>query len=104
MKQKDEAHNRINRGTAGLPPRWRKVLDSSLLSAEFPNEAELLIRSALAVHRKYPPDMEPAEAILAGDAFIPMAIESMLDTNCSLEEIDRFLVRAIELFDRFETE
>ncbi|RKZ00921.1 hypothetical protein DRQ21_11625 [Candidatus Fermentibacteria bacterium] len=101
---KQQALNRIRTETAGLPERWREVLETALKSTDFSTEAELLLQSALTVHSRYPEDMEPAEAILAGDAFIPMAVESMLDTNCSLEEIDRFLVRATELFDRFETE
>lgn len=97
MRVKDAALNRIRKQTADLPERWREVLENALINSEYSTEAELLIQSAFAVHKKYPSTMEPAEAILAGDAFIPMAIESLLDNNCSLEEIEQFLNRAVEL-------
>ncbi|MCD4708878.1 MAG: hypothetical protein K8S62_14190 [Candidatus Sabulitectum sp.] len=97
---REEALARISRATADLPERWREVLENTLLNAEFPSEAELLIQSALAVHANYPPGTEPAEAILAGDAFTPMAIESMLDNNLSLAEIEEFLCRVAKLFDK----
>jgi len=100
MKVKDAALRRISNGTVDLPERWREVLEKALLNTEYPTEAELLMQSALVIHTKYPPDMEPAEAILAGDAFIPMAIESMLDSNCSLEELEQFLKNAVCFFDR----
>jgi len=100
---KDKARNRIRTETAGLPERWREVLETALRSSDFSTEAELLLQSAVAVHSRYPENMEPAEAILAGDAFIPMAIQSMLDSDLSLEEIDEQLRIAAELFDRFET-
>ncbi len=99
MKVKDTALNRIRKQTTDLPERWLEVLENALLNDDFSTEAELLIQSAFAVHKKYPCTMEPAEAILAGDAFIPMAIESLLDDNCSLKEIEMFLSRAVELFD-----
>lgn len=91
---------RIDNATTDLPERWQKVLKDALLDTDFSTEAELLIQSALAVHSKYPSNMKPAEAILAGDAFIPMAIESMLDSNCSLEEIEQFLEKVVCVFDR----
>ncbi|GEM_PF-1287512 len=100
---KVKALNRIRTETAGLPERWKEVLEIALKNSDFSNEAELLLQSALAVHSRYPEDMEPAEAILVGDAFIPMAIQSMLDNNLSLEEIDEQLRAAAELFGRFET-
>ena len=100
MKTRDAALTRIRKQTTDLPERWREVLENALLSADSSTEAELLLQSALAVHTKYPSTMEPAEAILAGDAFIPMAIESMLDTNCSLEELEQFLKNAVCSFDR----
>ncbi len=97
---KEEALTRINNATADLPERWREVLKNALLNKEFSTEAELLIQSALAVHTKYPPGLEPAEAILAGDAFIPMAIESMLDNNLPLAEIEELLGRVVGKFDK----
>lgn len=100
MKVRDAALKRINDATTDLPERWREVLENTLLNADFSTEAELLIQSALAAHKNYPSNMEPAEAILAGDAFIPMAIESMLDSNCSLEELEQFLKNAACSFDR----
>lgn len=100
MKAKDAALKRIRKQTTDLPERWREVLEDALLNADFPSEAELLIQSALAVHKNYPANMEPAEAILAGDAFIPMAIESMLDNNLPLAEIEEFLGRVARKFDR----
>ncbi|MCK5132119.1 MAG: hypothetical protein KAR40_08215 [Candidatus Sabulitectum sp.] len=95
-----EALRRISIETTDLPERWREVLHSALLNSEFSTEAELFIQSALAVHTKYPSDMEPAEAILAGDAFIPMAIESMLDNELPLSEIEKHLERVVGLFDK----
>ncbi len=100
MKVWDAALKRIREQTADLPERWREVLENALLSTDSFTEAELFLQSALAVHKNYPSNMEPAEAILAGDAFIPMAIESMLDTNCSLEELEQFLKNAVCAFDR----
>ncbi len=100
MNVKDAALKRISNGTVDLPERWREVLESALLNENFSTEAELFIESALAAHKNYPSNMEPAEAILAGDAFIPMAIESMLDGNCSLEELEQFLKNAACSFDR----
>lgn len=97
---REEAVNRIHRETADLPERWQDVLKSALLDSEFPTEADLLIESAVAVHSKYPAHMEPAEAILAGDAFIPMAIESLLDTGASPDEIEEFLSKAVGKFDK----
>ncbi|MCP4648153.1 MAG: hypothetical protein GY852_10560 [bacterium] len=96
---REDALNRIGKDTAGLPERWREVLMQCLSEANFESEAELLIKSALAVHANYPPNMEPAEAILAGDAFIPMSLESLLESN-SLAEIDLFLSRAVGKFDK----
>lgn len=93
-----EALRRISNETTDLPERWREVLESALLNSEFSTEAELFIQSALAVHTKYPSDMEPAEAILAGDAFIPMAIKSMLDNGLPLSEIEKHLERVVGLF------
>lgn len=100
MKVKDAALKRIRKQTTDLPEGWREVLENALLNREYPTEAELFMQSALAVHKNYPPDMEPAEAILAGDAFIPMAIESMLDNNYSLEELKQFLKNAARSFER----
>lgn len=100
MRVQDTALKRIRKQTTDLPERWREVLENALINSEFSTEAELLIQSAFAVHTKYPSTMEPAEAILAGDAFIPMAVESLLDNNSSLEEIEQFLARTVELFER----
>lgn len=97
---KDAALKRIHDETTDLPLRWREVLESALLNTEFSTEAELFIQSALAVHTEYPPGLEPAEAILAGDAFIPMAIESMLDNNFPLAEIEELLGRVVGKFDK----
>ena len=97
---REEALRRIQAIPGDLPERWREVLENALLNSEFSTEAELLIQSALAVHTEYPRDLEPAEAILAGDAFIPMAIESMLDNNQSTAEIEEFLSRVACLFHR----
>ncbi len=97
---KSKAITRINREVEDLPKRWNEVLVSSLLDSEFSTESELFIQSAFAVHSNYPSHLEAAEAILAGDAFIPMAVESMLDANDSLEEIKKFLNRAVELIDK----
>ncbi len=96
----EELKKRIDSETEGLPARWREVLYSALLNTEHPTDAELCIQSALAVHSKYPADMEPAEAILAGDALIPLAVESMLDKDYPLEEIEAFLKRAAKLFNK----
>ncbi len=100
MKVRDSALNRVNHETKDLPERWREVLHSALLKTEFSDEADLCIQSALAVHSKYPADMEPAEAILAGDALIPMAVESLLDNDCPLEEIEAFLRQATKIFNK----
>ena len=100
MKVRDSAIKRINHETTDLPERWRDLLHSALLKTEYKTEAELCIQSALSVHSRYPADMEPAEAILAGDALIPMAVESMLDNDCPLEEIEAFLSRATEIFSK----
>lgn len=97
---KDSAVKRIGAETTDLPERWREVLQGALLSTEFSSEAELLIQSALAVHTRYPANLEPAEAILAGDAYIPMAVESMLQGNCTLAELEKFLSTAVGLFDK----
>ncbi|MCK5784954.1 MAG: hypothetical protein KAH54_00190 [Candidatus Sabulitectum sp.] len=97
---REEALRRIQALPDDLPERWREVLESALLNSEFSTEAELFIQSALAVHTEYPRGLEPAEAILAGDAFIPMAIESMLDNNQSTAEIEEFLARVACLFDK----
>jgi hypothetical protein len=97
---KEDALRRIEERTRNLPERWREVLKESLLSGEFQSEADLLLQSALAIHSNYSPNMEPAESILAGDAFIPMSIESMIDNEATLEEIEEFLNRVVGLFDR----
>ena len=97
---RDTLLKRIDRETADLPERWREVLKKSLIQGEFSTEAELLLKSALAAHTAYPPQMDPAESILAGDAFIPMAIKSMLNNNCSIEEVEQFLSRAVGLVDK----
>ena len=97
---RDNVKKKIDAATTDLPERWREVLHNALLKTEFSNEADLCIQSALAVHSKYPAGMEPAEAILAGDALIPMAVESMLDNDCQLEEIEAFLKQVTKLFNK----
>lgn len=97
---REAVRERINRETADLPERWGEVLKDSLIKGDFSTEAEFLLKSAVAAHTAYPPQMDAAESILAGDAFIPMAIESMLENNRSLEEIERFLSEAVELINK----
>lgn len=97
---RDTVLKRIERETVDLPERWSEVLKNSLVKGVFATEAELFLKSAITAHSSYPPEMDPAESILAGDAFIPMAIESMLDKNNSLAEIEQFLSKAIELVDK----
>ena len=96
----EELKKKIDSETQDLPARWREVLYNALLKTEHATDAELCMQSALAVHSSYPADMEPAEAILAGDALIPLAIESMLDKDYPLEEIEAFLKRAAEMFNK----
>jgi len=84
---------RINRDTADLPERWRDVLMLAVLEGEFCSEADRLLESAIAAHSCHPPEMETAEAILAGDAFFPMAVETLLDEDVPLKEIDELLAR-----------
>jgi len=97
---KEDALRRIRKDTEDLPERWREVLEESLLEGEFQSEAHLLMQSALAIHTDYSPILEPAESILAGDAFIPMSIESMINSDATLEEIEKFLSGVAGLFDK----
>lgn len=91
---------RIDLVTADLPERWRNILHETLLEGSFIDEAHRLIASALAVHRNHPPGMETAEAILAGDAFIPMAVQALLEQGVSLPDMEKFLAEAIRKFDK----
>ena len=84
----------IKESTDDLPPEWRSILEKALLHGEFGNEAERLLQSSLAVHENHLPEMETAQSILAGDAFIPMAVEALLEQEVSLEEIKAVLSRA----------
>ncbi len=97
---RSETLSRIDRATADLPERWRNILHETLLEGSFDNEAHRLIASALSVHRSHPPGMETAEAILAGDAFIPMAVETLLEQGVSLADVEEFLAEAIRKFDK----
>jgi hypothetical protein len=87
----EAAYERINRETVGLPERWREVLITALADSDCSSEAELFLQSALSVHKTFPTNLEPAEAILAGDAFVPLAVQAMLDNNISLDDIDEHL-------------
>lgn len=88
---REDTLERIRKSTYGLPERWREVLAKALLKGEFHNESSRLLSSAVAVHSDPPGEMEIAESILAGDAFIPMAVEVLLEEGASLEEIRRVL-------------
>lgn len=77
----------IESETADLPPRWRTVLMEALLPGDFDDEAERLLASAIAVHRTFPQGMKTAEAILAGDAYIPMAVMEMIRSGSTPGEI-----------------
>lgn len=83
----EETRKIIEAETADLPPRWRRVLMEALLPGDYDNEAERLLDSAVSVHRCFPEDMEIAEAILAGDAYIPMAITEMIRSGSTPGEI-----------------
>ncbi|HOP27774.1 MAG TPA: hypothetical protein PLM22_11640 [Candidatus Sabulitectum sp.] len=83
----EETRKIIEAETADLPPRWRRVLMEALLPGDYDNEAERLLDSAVSVHRCFPEDMETAEAILAGDAYIPMAITEMIRSGSTPGEI-----------------
>lgn len=87
----EETLNRIQRATADLPERWKTVLEEALLKGEFNGEADRLLKSAVSIHRNHSPKMETAESILAGDAFIPMAVSVLLESGVPLEEIERIL-------------
>jgi len=91
---KEESLQRIRTATEDLPSRWREILEKALLNGEFRNEAERLLRSSLAIHENHPPGMEPAEAILAGDAFIPMAVAVLVEERVPLEDIRTILLEA----------
>lgn len=91
---REETMERIKESTGDLPPRWREVLEKALLSGEFENEAERLLSSSLAIHEKLSSEMEPAESILAGDAYIPMAVKALIEDGVSLEEIQKVLSKA----------
>ncbi|PIE53627.1 hypothetical protein CSA37_00230 [Candidatus Fermentibacteria bacterium] len=93
---KEETLARIDAATEGLPKRWREVLHQTLLEGEFETEAHRLLESARTVHEEPPPDMETAESILAGDAFIPMAVQVLAEAGVSLKEIDAILLSAVE--------
>jgi len=84
----------IDKSTADLPPRWRQVLKGALLPGNFRNEADRLLRSSLAIHQRHSPEMEIAESILAGDTYIPMAVEVLLEHGVSLDEIRNLLSEA----------
>lgn len=85
---------RIRESTGDLPLRWREVLIKALLPGEFENEADRLLRSSLAIHENQSLEMEPAESILAGDAYIPMAVSALIEDGLSLEEIKAVLSQA----------
>ncbi len=95
---REETLERINRDTEGFPDRWREVLQEALLEGDFKTEAHRLLESAVKAHRNPPSRMETAESILAGDAFIPMAVEAMTDAGVPLEEMDRILAEMILRF------
>lgn len=95
-----ETIDRIVRDTADLPERWREVLQIALLDGDFKSEAHRLIQSAETIHSHNSSEMDTAESILAGDAFIPMAVEILLDNGVPLEEIDSFLAEAAGKFDK----
>ncbi len=96
---KSNCRNRIQEAANNHPPRWEKVLEIALLEEEHSSDELIFLQSAFAAHTSYPPNLEVAEAILAGDAFIPMAIACLLDKKIKLSEIDTFLSEAVELFD-----
>ncbi len=94
---RSETLSRIDEATADLPERWRSILHETLLEGSFIDEPHRLMASALAVHRDHPPGMETAEAILAGDAFIPMAVQTLLEQGVSFG-YRKFLAEAIRKF------
>lgn len=89
---------KIELDTRDLPERWTEVLHEALLRGGFNTEARRLLDSALEAHRNPPETMETAESILAGDAFIPMAVEVLANTGVPLEEIDSILAEATSRF------
>jgi hypothetical protein len=91
---REETIERIRVSTGDLPVRWREVLEKALLHGEFENEAERLLRSSLSIHERHSPEMETAESILAGDAYIPMAVKTLVEDGISLEEIKAVLSKA----------
>jgi len=96
---KSNCRKRIDDAVINHPSRWGKVLEIALLEKENTTDEITFLQSAFAVHTNYPPNLKVAEAILAGDAFIPMAIACLLDKKVKLSEIDTFLSEAVELFD-----
>ena len=88
---RDDTLKRIERATIDLPARWREILEAALLKGEFRGEAERLLQSALNIHENLSPDLKTAESILAGDAYIPMAVSVLLDNGTSPVEIERLL-------------
>lgn len=92
---REKTLERIDRDTEDLPDRWREVLHEALLEGDFSTEAHRLLESAIEAHGNPPSSMATAESILAGDAFIPMAVEAMTDAGVPLEEMDRILAEMI---------
>ncbi len=97
---KSDCRDRIQEAVENHPPRWKKVLEIALLEEEHSSDELIFLQSAFAAHTSYPPDLEVAEAILAGDAFIPMAIACLLDKKVKLSEIDTFLAETVEMFEK----
>lgn len=87
---------KIDRLTEDHPRRWREILRKTLLEGSFPSEAHRLAESALALHSSPPADLEPAEAILAGDAFLSMAMAE----PPSAQDLRKFILWAVSRFDR----
>lgn len=94
-----EALGRISSVSPDIPDRFRTVLETALLDRDDLSEAVLLLESALAVHRNPPGGLLPAEAVLAGDAFVPMAVQAMLERGMPIREIDSLLEEFIQELD-----
>ena len=99
IKLENNCKKKIIQSVKDHPERWRKVLEIALLDGEFSSEEEQFLNSALAIHNNYSEDLAIAESVLAGDAFIPMAIECLLDSKKEICDIESFLQEAVKQID-----
>ena len=97
---KNNCRKRIQGAVKNHPARWSEVLEIALFEEENSSDETIFLQSAFSVHANHPPSLEVAEAILAGDAFIPMAIACLLDRKVKLSEIDMFLSEAAEMVEK----